>query len=101
VSRFWFTYRQDGRFAGVVVIDASSPRSARKRAAAKAGRKARFASSTELLVDLAKLVPDTAISRMLTRDEAASLIGRIERGILKRPAAASVRRAVKRKRASS
>jgi hypothetical protein len=36
---------------------------------------------------------------MLDQDEAAKLIRRPERGIPKRPTAASVRRAVKRKRA--
>jgi hypothetical protein len=43
--------------------------------------------------------PPAAVGRMLDRDEAAKLIRRIERGIPKRPAAASVRRAVGRKRA--
>jgi hypothetical protein len=40
-----------------------------------------------------------AIGRLLSQDEAAKLIRRIERGIPKRPATASARRAVKRKRA--
>ena len=48
----------------------------------------------------AALVPPTAIGRMLDQDEAAELIRRLERGIPKRPAAASVRRVVKRKRKS-
>jgi hypothetical protein len=46
-----------------------------------------------------EVIPPTAVGRMLDRDEAAKLIRRIERGIPKRPAAASVRRAVSRKRA--
>jgi len=47
----------------------------------------------------APLIPPTAVGRMLDCDEAAKLIRRIERGIPKRPAAAAVRRAVRRKRA--
>jgi hypothetical protein len=49
------------------------------------------------LGDAAELVPANAMDRMLSQDEAAKLIRRLERGIPKRPAAASVRRAVKRK----
>jgi hypothetical protein len=41
----------------------------------------------------AALVPDTAIGRLLDQDKAAKLIRRLERGIPKRPAVASVRRA--------
>jgi hypothetical protein len=47
----------------------------------------------------AALIPPAAVGRMLDRDEAAKLIRRIERGIPQRPAAASVRRMVRRKRA--
>ena len=54
------------------------------------------------LGDAAELVPANAMGRMLSQDEAAKLIRRLERGIPKRPAAASVkRRAVKRRRAQS
>jgi hypothetical protein len=49
--------------------------------------------------DTAALVPATAIGRLLGREEAARLLCRIESRIPKRPPAASVRRAVKRKRA--
>jgi len=45
------------------------------------------------------MVPATAIGSMLDQNEAAKLIRQIERGIPKRPAAASVRRAAKRTRA--
>jgi hypothetical protein len=61
--------------------------------------KARFAHGIELLVELAVLVPASAIGRMLSPDEAARLIRRIERQISRRGAAASMRRSVKRKRA--
>jgi hypothetical protein len=44
------------------------------------------------------LVPTTAIGHLLEPDGAAKLIRRIERGIPKRPAAAWMWRAVKRKR---
>jgi hypothetical protein len=45
------------------------------------------------------LVPATAIGRMLSTEEAVRPIRRIERQVPKRPAVASARRAVKRKRA--
>jgi hypothetical protein len=45
-------------------------------------------------------VPARAIGRLLDQDEAAKLIRRLERGIPKRAAAASVKRVVKRKRAA-
>jgi len=60
-----------------------------------------FAQGHELDRDTAKLVPATAIGRLLGTEEAARLLRRIEsRMIPKRPAAASVRRAVKRKLAT-
>ena len=59
----------------------------------------RRAEGHELDEAAAALVPETAIGRMLSTEEAAKLIRRPERGIPKRPAAASVRRMVKRKRA--
>jgi len=69
---------------------------ARMRAAVEGidqGRSLRKAmSSTETVA----LVPATAFGRMLSRKEAAKLIRQLERGIPKRSAAASVRRAVKR-----
>ena len=60
-----------------------------------------FCEGHELDETAAGLVPETAIGRMLGQDEAAKLIGWMERviPIPKRPAAASVRRTVKRKRA--
>jgi hypothetical protein len=51
---------------------------------------ATFCEGHELDRDSTALVPATAIGRMLNQDEAAKLIKRIERGIPKRPAAASV-----------
>jgi hypothetical protein len=59
-----------------------------------------FCEAHELDQETAALVPTTAIGRMLDQDEAAKLIRRLERGIPKRPAAAWVKRAVKRKRAA-
>jgi hypothetical protein len=83
MSRFWLTYKQGRRFAGVVIVDAASLPSARKRASTKTGQKIQFASCTELFVELAKLVPPAAIGRMLSPNEAAKLISRLERGIPK------------------
>ena len=59
---------------------------------------AQFCEGHELDPESAALIPPPAVGRMLDRDEAAKLIRRIERGIPNRPAAASVRRAVRRKR---
>ena len=59
-----------------------------------------FAEGHRLDRAAAALVPATAIGRMLEQEEAAELIRRFERGMPKRPAAASVRRrAAARKRA--
>jgi hypothetical protein len=91
--------RPDGRLLGVVIMDSSSIIQARMRAGVKGiDQGARFSEGHELDEESAAVVPATAIGRMLDQDEAAKLIRRIERGIPKRPAAASVRRAVKRKR---
>jgi hypothetical protein len=95
MSRFWLTYRQSGRLAGIAIIDANSLPSARKRAATKTGRRIRFASCTELLMEFAKLVPPTAIGRMLTPNDAAKLIRRFERGILRWQASSSMHRTAK------
>jgi signal recognition particle GTPase len=92
MSYFWLTCRQNGRFAGIVIVDANSLLSARKRAATKTGRRIRFASCTELLAEFAKLVPPAAMGRMLSPNDAAKLITRFERGILKWQALSSVRR---------
>jgi hypothetical protein len=60
---------------------------------------AEFCEGHELDEETAALVSATAIGRLLDQEEATKLIRRIEREIPKRPAATSVRRAVKRKRA--
>ena len=60
---------------------------------------AEFREGHVLDPESAALVSPTAVGRMLDQAEAARLIRRIERGIPKRPAAASVRRMIKRKRA--
>ena len=82
-------------------MDSSTLVHARFRAAVEEiDQGADFAEGHELDQKSAAMVPATSIGRMLDQDEAAALIREIERGIPKRPAAASVkRRAARRKRA--
>jgi len=101
MSRFWLTYcNSSGHPLGAVVMDSSNLIRARMRSAIEViDQGALFAQGHELDEATAAIVPAWSIGRMLDQDEAATLIRRLERGIPKRPAAASVRRrAVKRKR---
>ena len=99
VSRFWLTYcNSSGHPLGAVVIDSSNLMHACVRSAIEViDQGALFAQGHELDRDSAELVPATAIGR--GTEEAARLLRRIESRIPKRPAAPSVRRTAKRKRA--
>jgi hypothetical protein len=102
VSRFWLTYcKPTGRqLFGVIILESSHLMSARMRAAVEGiDQGTDFAEGHELDPETAALVPASAIGRMLSQDEGAALIRRLERRIPKRAAAASAKRTVKRKRA--
>ena len=102
MSRFWLAYcNPSGRLLGVVILDSPDIIQARTRAAVEGIDQgaSTFCEGHELDEAAASLVPETAIGRMLKPGEAVKVIRRMERGIPKRPAAASVRRSVKRKRA--
>jgi hypothetical protein len=100
-SRFWLTYCESARrLQAVVIVDSEHIIEVRMRARLSgAGHGAQFCEGREPDSESAALTPPTTVGRMLDRDVAARLIRRVERGIPKRPAAALVRRMVKRKRA--
>jgi hypothetical protein len=82
---------------GVVILDSSHLTHARMRAAVEGlDQGGQFCKGHELDGEAAALVPARAIGRLLEQDEAAKLIKRLDDGIPKRPAAASVRRMAKR-----
>ena len=85
---FWLTYCDpSGRLLGVEVQDSGHLMQARLKATDQG---AQFFEGHEVDEATAKLVPATAVGRMLNPDEAAKRT--IERGIPKRPPPASVQR---------
>jgi hypothetical protein len=96
VSRFWLTYRDlAGRLTGVVILD--SPRlllAGLQVMSEGLDRGMTFREGHELDGDAASLIAPDLMGRMLSREETAQLIHRLEQVIPKRPAAASVRRSI-------
>jgi hypothetical protein len=94
MSRIWFTYCDlSGRLLGVLILDSPSLLKARERAAVlgtSAGSP--YCEGYELDRESADLIPIEVIGRMLKPEEVRNLIRKLERGIPKRAAAASVRR---------
>ena len=95
VSRFWLTYRDlAGRLTGVIILDSPSLLLAGLQVMSEGLDQGEiFREGHELDGDAAALIAPDLMGRMLSRDETASLIRRMEQVIPKRPAAASVRRA--------
>jgi hypothetical protein len=80
MALFWLCYRKSGQVS-VAIIEAPSLIHARMRAALDgADAAATFAEGHEVDADHAARVPRGRIGTMLSRDEAATLLDRIERG---------------------
>ena len=96
VSRFWLTYRDlAGRLTGVVILDSPSLLVAGLQVMSEGlDRGMTFREGHELDGDAAPLIAPDLMGRMLSREETAQLIRRLEQVIPKKPAAASVRRSI-------
>jgi hypothetical protein len=99
VSRFWLTYNRSAASSADHHGFGLTDRRAHAASLEGIDQHAEFVEGHKLDQGATDLVPATAIGRMLSTEEAAWLIRRIERQIPKRPAVASVRHAVKWKRA--
>jgi hypothetical protein len=78
MPHFWMTYRDSGRLAGVVIMEAPSLVRAGLKAIRGVGAGATFAEGHELSADQAALVPTGKIGRMLSADEAERLLSKLE-----------------------
>ena len=96
VSRFWLTYRDlAGRLTGVVILESPSLLLAGLQVMSEGlDQGMSFREGHELDGDAASLIAPDLMGRMLSREETAQLIRRLEHVIPKRPAAASVRRSI-------
>jgi hypothetical protein len=80
MALFWLCYRKSGQVS-VAIIEARSLIHARMRTALDGlDAVAIFAEGHQLDADHAARVPRSRIGTMLSRDEAAALLDRIERG---------------------
>ena len=86
-QRFWLTYRRKygSRLLGVVIIDSTSIDQAHMSAAAAGiDGGGEFVEGQEVDRTIAKLIPVTAVGRMLEPDKAHKLLDQFERRISRR-----------------
>lgn len=96
MSLFWLAYRQSDGVACVMIVEAAALIIARLKASLQVpGIDEHFVSGLEL--PRAQAIPAAAIGRLLSQAQAHQVVRRLERAIPKKRAAASVRRAARKR----